>query len=387
MQGVRSIAPVCSTWLMISRSELLWQNLARRIWNVRSLERGTWREEYIYRHRTASNFRVPRYIYTTLQFVAPEDDNNNNNNNDGLVCRRLALSTRHIAAGFSNGAVRLFHLPSRLHVSTFYPQHRDRLGRFSSAVSGIILSDYSLVFATVDGDIHAAVINGITPLRRAHLGDVVNDGALVDFAGSSQWWVGLFAGVPGRAFHIWNGETEELVFVGGTLTDPEAVMGWHLLTELTDLIGRVRVTCHESAVACTNLRVIVFDLRNQGVILGEEEIRRGIMVGMFDANDESAMVVDGRGVASIRRAENLDEVCRFPVRGAAQHRGALGSVNGGYAVVFVGGVIRVWEIENGRSLYNVDEMIGECDALIVDERYVAASSGDGIIHVWDFGAQ
>ncbi|KAK6151579.1 hypothetical protein DH2020_014214 [Rehmannia glutinosa] len=281
----------------------IFQNLTRHIWNVRDLiHRNTWRDEYIYRHRTANNFRSRRYVYTTLHFV-PTD--NNNNNNDGLSCRRLALSDHHLAAGFSDGAVHLFHLSTGVHLSTFYPQHRDRLGRFSSAVSGIILSDIRLVFATLDGDIHMAVVNGATPLRRAHLGDVVNDGALVDFSGCDRWWVGLYAGdfansdpstgVPDHAFHIWNSETEELVFIGGTLTDPEAVMGWHLLTELTDIIGRIRVTNHDTAVACTSLRVVVFDLQNQGVVLVEEEFGRGIIVGSFDAVNESALIADVRG--------------------------------------------------------------------------------------------
>ncbi|PIN01147.1 hypothetical protein CDL12_26348 [Handroanthus impetiginosus] len=385
-QALFDFFQVCSTWRAISRSELLWQNLTRRIWNVRHLSLTTWREEYIYRHRTAYNFLRRRYIYTILHVIPPD-----NNNIDGLLCRRLALSDHHLAAGFADGAVHLFHLPSRLHLSTFYPQHRDRLGRFSSSVSGIILSDVSLVFATLDGDIHTTIIYGAMPLRRAHMGDVVNDGALVDFTGSDRWWVGLYAGVPGRAFHIWNSETEELVFVGGTLTDPEAVMGWHLLTEMTDLIGRIRVTSHENAIACTSLRVIVFDLQNQGIVLGEEEIQRGIIVGSFDANDESALVTDGwavagRAVASVRRVVNLEEICSFQLRVASQHRGRiLGCVNGGYGIIYAGGVIRVWEIARGQLLYR--ERLGECNALIADERYVAGCTSDGIIHLWDFGAQ
>ncbi|EYU34346.1 hypothetical protein ABFS82_11G033400 [Erythranthe guttata] len=387
-----NIFQVSTTWQAISRSDLLWRNLTQRIWNVGGddLIRATWREEYIYRHRTASNFRSRRYTYTTLHFVPT--DNNNNNNNDGLSCRRLALSGRYIAAGFSDGAVHLFRLSTGAHISTFYPQHRDRLGRFSSAVSGIVLSDSRLVFATLDGDIHTAVVggDGAAPLRRAHLGDVVNDGALVDFAGGDQWWVGLFAGVPGHAFHIWNGQTEELVFVGGTLTDPEAVMGWHLLTELTDLIGRVRVTGRgTTALACTSLRAVAFDLQNQGVVLAEEEFRRGVVVGSFDAANASAVVADVRGGATVRRVDDLAEVCRFSVRGAAGAQGeVLGCVNGGFGVVWGGGIIRVWEIElYGQYLYSFREGIGICNALIADERYVAACSSDGTIHLWDFGAQ
>lgn len=180
---------VCSTWRAISRSELLWQNLTRRIWNIEHLHHNTWREEYIYRHRTSNNFRQRRYLHTTLPFIPPH------NNNNGLSCRRLALYNDHLAAGFSDGTVHIFHLPSSLHLTTFYPHHRDRLGRFSSSVSGIILSDARLVFATLDGNIHVtAAIDGGVPLRRAHAGDVVNDGALVDFSGSDRWWVGLYAG-------------------------------------------------------------------------------------------------------------------------------------------------------------------------------------------------
>lgn len=175
---------MCSTWRAISRSELLWQNLTRRIWNIEHLHHNTWREEYIYRHRTSNNFRQRRYLHTTLPFI-PAD----------LFCRRLALSNGHLAAGFSDGTVHIFHLPSGLHLTTFYPHHRDRLGRFSSSVSGIaFLSHARLVFATLDGSIHVTAIDGGVPLRRAHVGDVVNDGALVDFSGSDRWWVGLYAG-------------------------------------------------------------------------------------------------------------------------------------------------------------------------------------------------
>ncbi|XP_075516172.1 transcriptional regulator STERILE APETALA [Primulina tabacum] len=376
-----NIFQVCSTWRAISRSELLWQNLTRGVWNITHLIRNTWREEYIYRHQTACNFRSRRNIYATLHFV-PTD--NNNNDDDGLSCRRLALSDHHLAAGFADGAVHLFHLPTRLRLSTLYPQHRGRLGRFSSAVSGIILSDIRLVFATLDGDIHMAVINGVNPLRRAYLGDVVNDGALVDFTGCNRWWVGLYAGVPGRAFHVWNSETEELVFVGGVLTDPEAVMGWHLLTEVTDLICRIRVTSHHLAVACTSLRLVAFDLENQGLVLHDEEYRRGIIVGSFDCNDNSAMITDRRGATRVLHVPDMNMACRL--RGVSQ-REILGCINGGYGLTCAGGIIRVWEIEHGHFLYRLREGIGVCYALIADERYVAACSSDATIHVWDFGAQ
>lgn len=185
----------------MSRSDLLWQSLTGRVWNRRrTLQHNTWREEYIYWHQTANNFRMGRYIYTNLRFAPPPNDNVN-----GLRCCRLVVSDYHLAAGFSDGSVRLFHIPSRFHLSTFRPHYRDRLGRFSSAVSGIILSDTRLVFASLDGDIHVVLIGDPGPPRRAHLGDVVNDGALVDFTGCDQWWVGLYAGI--FSSYIWHFET------------------------------------------------------------------------------------------------------------------------------------------------------------------------------------
>lgn len=173
------------------------------------------------------------------------------------------------------------------------------------------------------------------------------------------------------------------MFVGGTLTDPEAVMGWHLLTEMTDVIGRVRVTRHENAVACTSSRVMVFELQNEGVVVREEEMRRGITVGCFDANEEVALIADGRGNGSVRRVVDWAEACRLRVRG-----GIVGCVNGGYGVVLCGGgAIRVWEIEGGEYLYSLRERVGDCNAIVADERYVAAGGGGGIIHVWDFGRE
>lgn len=165
-------------------------------------------------------------------------------------------------------------------------------------------------------------------------------------------------------------------------------MGWHLLDQLTEFVGRIRVTSHETAMACTSLRVIVFDLRNQGRVLGDEEFQRGLMVGFADASDESFLVVDNRGLASVRRVESLDEVSRFTLRGAGGQRGGgLGCMNSGYAMICIGGVVRVWNTENGAYLYSFRERIGEANALIADERYVvAASSSDNILHLWNFGA-
>ncbi|KAI3753465.1 hypothetical protein L2E82_25518 [Cichorium intybus] len=366
---------VCRTWRTVSQSDLLWQNLTRRIWHRNHLLHPSWHEEYIYRHRTARNFRLRRSIYTTLHFPP-----NDNNNNEALSCHRLALSDYHLAAGFSDGSVRLFHLPTRLHLSTFHPHQRNHLGPFSRAVCGIFFSDNRLIFASLDGDIHVASINVPGATRRAHLGDVVTDGVLVDFAGCNQWWVGLYAGVPNRAFHVRNGNTEELVFIGGTLTDPEAVIGWHLLTDLTEHVGRIRIASDDLAVGFTSSKVIVFDLRNQ-MILGEEDFMRRINVGAADAYDKALVFVNSRGVANVRQVGTLEEICRFMARGAL-----LGCMNGGYSLISTGSGIRVWELDHGEYLYIFRERIGDTTAMVADERYVAACSSDNTIHLWDFGA-
>ncbi|KAJ4848237.1 hypothetical protein Tsubulata_043801, partial [Turnera subulata] len=382
-QAMANVFQVCSTWRAVSRSDPLWQRLSRTVWGRTNLLRNTWRDEYIYRHQTALNFRTGRSTHFALRF--DPSDVEDPNNPDALICRCLALSDHHLACGFADGAVRLFSLATRLHVRTFRPHHRDQLGRFSRAVSGIVITRTRLVFATLDGDVHVAAMNSNGQPRRARLGDVLNDGALVDFTGSRQRWVGLYAGLPGRAFRVWDGNTEEPIFEGGSLTDPEAVMGWHTLTELTDLVGRVRVTSRESAVACTSSRLMVFDLRNLGVILGEEEYRRGIIVSSFDVYDEAYIVVDGRGMASVRRVSNMEEVCRFSVR---TQRAIMGCMNGGYALMCAGGMIRAWEIEQrGAYLYSFRERIGEVNALVADERHVAAASNETTIHLWDFGAE
>ncbi|KAJ7964701.1 Transcriptional regulator STERILE APETALA [Quillaja saponaria] len=380
--ALANVFQVCSTWRAVSRSGPLWQRLTRRIWRRNHLLRDTWQDEYMYWHRTSMNFRTRTSTHSILQF----DTSDVGNDPDSLICRCLTLSDIHLASGFADGTVRLFSLVTRLHVSTFRTNRVDLLGRFPRAVSGIILTNYRLVFATLYGDIYVAIINGPPQTRWAHTGDVVTNGTLLDFNGCGRWWVGLFAGVPGRAFHIWDAQTEEPVFVGGTLTDPEAVMGWHMLTDLTEFVGRVRVTSREMAVACTSLRFLAFDLRNPGLVLHEEESRRGLIVTTLDGSNEAYIIVDARGVATVRRVGTFEEICRFTVRGASQRR-VMGCMNLGYALMCAGGVIRVWEVEHGELLYSFRERVGECNSMVANDSHVAASCSDTTIHLWDFGAQ
>ncbi|XP_010542118.1 PREDICTED: transcriptional regulator STERILE APETALA, partial [Tarenaya hassleriana] len=386
--ALANVFRVCSTWQAVSRSDLLWQRLTRHVWGRTRLTRDTWNDEFIYRHRTARNFRTRSYSHFTLHFDPSDVDEP-----DGLTCRCLTLSDVYLAAGFADGTVRLFLLNDRIHVRTLRPPPRDRFGRFSRAVSGTVLSDADqsprLTFATMDGDIHVAGLEGPDQqVRTAHVGDIVNDGALVDFAGCGRWWVGLFAGVPGRAFHIWDRETETTTFVGGSLTDPEAVMGWHTLTELTTLLGRIRISGEETAVASTRWRIMVIDLRNQGVILGDVEAdhRGGLIVTSFDANREAYVSVDSRGRGNVRRVRTLGDICAFRVSGASRGR-VVGCMNALNALMWTGGVVRVWEIEHGEYLYSFRERVGEVDVMVADDRHVAAATAGNTIHLWDFGAQ
>ncbi|KAE8690149.1 Transcriptional regulator STERILE APETALA [Hibiscus syriacus] len=348
---------VCSTWHAVSRSDPLWQRLTGVIWGRTRRMHDSWREEYMFRHRTAHNFRAGTSVYDTLHF-----DLSGVENPDGLSCRCLTLSDTHLACGFADGVVRLFDLATRQQVGTFHPHPRDRFGRFSRAVSGIIIKDPTIIFATLDGDIHVAIIDGEPLARTAHLGNVVNDGALVDFTGCGRWWVGLYAGVPGRAVHVWDGNTEELLYVNTNLTDPEAVIGWHTLTELTDTIGRVRVTSQESAVACTGLRYMVLGLRNPEFPLHDRECRRGLTVTSFDTNSEAFIMVDNRGLAIVRRVDTLEEVCRFNTR--QRNVNVMGCMNLG-----------------------LDENIEGVNAMVADDTHVAAAGSDTRIHLWDFGAR
>ncbi|KAA3474752.1 transcriptional regulator STERILE APETALA-like [Gossypium australe] len=284
---------------------------------------------------------------------------------DGLTCRCLTLSDTHLACGFDDGT------------------HHNHFDRFSSAVSGIVIAHPRIIFATLDGDNHVAIIDEQPLARRAHMGNVLDDGALVDFTGCGRWWVGLYAGVPGRAFHIWDGNTEELVYLNASLTDPEAVMGWHMLTKFTEPIGRVRMTSQESAVACTNSSYMILDLINQEFTLYDQQHRKGLRVTCFDTNNEAFITVNNRGRAIVRRAGTLEEVCRFHTR----HNKAIGCMNLGYALMCGAGVVRTWEIEQGQYLYSLNENIGAINAMVADDRHVAAASRDTTVHLWDFGAQ
>ncbi|XP_029117302.1 transcriptional regulator STERILE APETALA [Elaeis guineensis] len=386
--AMAAIFQVCSTWRAVSRSELLWEDATRGVWYRRWSLLPTWHEEFVRLHRTARNFRTRRSAHSHLLPAA----------SPALSCRRLALSDRYLAAGFLDGSIRLFELPSGLHLTTYrtHPQ-RDRLGPFSQSISGLILlSDPSrLVFACQDGDLYVAPlddpVSGST--RRAHVGNLMEDGTLVDFAGDSRWWVGLFAGLAGRSWHVWDAETEQLVYEGGSLTDPDSVLGWRMLTDLDGpTVGRVRTPEPGAMVACTSSRLQVVDLDDPGEVSNQVEFRRRAVVESVDACDGRVMVVDLRGLARVLRARTLAEVCRFStvvrLEGHPQQRvqGMVGCMNWGYAVVCSVGSLRVWDASTGEYLYSFRERVGDVTVVAASDRYVAAWVNDTGLHLWDYGA-
>ncbi|KAK7320284.1 hypothetical protein VNO77_29618 [Canavalia gladiata] len=375
---------VCSTWREVSRSDLLWQRLTRRIWRRTNRLRATWHLEFIYWHRTARNFATGTHTFIIPHF-------NPSDHHQSLICRCLTLSDTHLACGFVDGTVRLFDLETRTHVSTFLSAEGHLFGPFSRSVSGIVIANSVLTFARLDGDVYVDFLNGPGPshARRAVSGDVVNNGVLVEFAGSSRWWVGLFAGIAGRAFQIWDAQTEVRVFVGGSLTDPETVMGWHMLTELVEPVGRVRVTERELVVACTASRVVCFSLRNPEVLLRDVGSGHGFVVSSFDASHEAFVVVERNGLGTVRRAGTFERLSRFRVRDGVG--GLWGCMNLGYVITYSvpAGSLRVWDIGQpaGRLCATLAIRPGEGNCMVANDRHVAISWNDTFIHLLDFGVQ
>lgn len=389
---------VCSTWREVSRSNLLWEELTRRIWRRTYQLRDTWHLEYIYWHRTARNFSTG-----THALVVPQYDPGDHHQT--LICRCLTLSDTHLACGFVDGTVRLFDLITGAHVTTFWSTHGHLFGPFSQSVSGIVIANENstLAFARLDGDVYVAILNGPVlgpgpgPIlaRRAILGDVVNNGVLVEFAGCRLWWVGLFAGHAGGAFQIWNAQTEQRVFIGGSLTDPETVQGWHMLTELVEPVGRVRVTEGEFVVACTSSRLVSFNLRNPEVLIRDVGSTTGFVVGSLDVSHEVFVIVERNGVGTVRRVCTFERVSRFRLR-SSWLRGLLGCMNLGYVITYSGsaGLLRVWDIHEPAARLCVtvgvtDEghVHANANSMVANRTHVAISSNDSSIHLLDFSVQ
>ncbi|TKY57466.1 Transcriptional regulator STERILE APETALA [Spatholobus suberectus] len=399
--ALATLFQVCSTWREVSRSDLLWERLTRRIWRRTYRLRATWQLEFIYWHRTARNFATGRHSFFMPQFDPSEQQ--------GLMCRCLTLSDTHLACGFVDGTVRLFDLETRAHVSTYLSQHGELLGPFSHSVSGIVIINSVIIFARLDGDVYVDSINngpGPSHARRAVVGDVVNNGVLVGLAGIGLsdtgrgqrgvrvrgWWVGLFAGIAGQAFQIWDAYSWERVFLGGSLTDAEAVNGWHMLTELMPPVGRVRVTEREFVVACTATRLVCFNLRSPEVLLRDVGPATQFVVSSLDASPEAFVVVETSGVCTVRRASTYERLSRFRLRRASWLRGLLGCMNLGYVLTYSPAPappLRVWDIEPRPEPLCVTLAVrgGDGNSMVASERHVAISRDDNSIDLLDFGVQ
>jgi hypothetical protein len=253
------------------------------------------------------------------------------------------------------------------------------------------------VLAYRDGDIHVSPLDD-GPLgtpHRVHAGNVVVDGPLLDFSGDNRWWIGLFAGAPGKSWHIWNANTEQLIYVGGSLTDAGALMGWYMLTDFgAPVVGRVRLACPGMAVGCSSSRIQVMDLENPGFIINELALQQGdLAVDSVDATREGKIVyVDLNGLAKVCQVPTLDEVCSFdPLRRdmQGQHLGEAARVvtcmNWGYVVCFSDWA-GAWDALTGEFLYRFRERIGNVVMAVANNRYVVAWSADSGLHLWDFGA-
>ncbi|CAL0317421.1 unnamed protein product [Lupinus luteus] len=379
------IFQVCCTWREVSRSDHLWQRLTRQIWRRTHRLRATWHQEFIYWHRTARSFTTGRHSFTIPHF----DPSGGGDHRQTLICRCLALSDRHLACGFADGTIRLFDLETWSHVSSFRSMHGHRFGPFSRSVSGIVITNNSiLTFGRLDGDIYVAVLNEPGLARRAVVGDVVNNGVMVEFAGSARRWVGLFAGVPGRAFQIWDARTEQLISVGGSLTDPDALMGWHMLTELVESVGRVRVSESELVVACTTSSLVCFNVMNPELLLRDVGSTSGFVVTSLDVSHEAFLVIERNGIGTVRRTGSFERVSRFRVRGSWM-RGLLGCISLGFVITYSGGggVLRVWNIEQpvGVLCCTIPIRLGEGNTMVANQRHIAISSNHTSIHLLDFG--
>ncbi|KAF5741373.1 transcriptional regulator STERILE APETALA [Tripterygium wilfordii] len=307
-QEIANLFMVSSTWRAASQSELLWERLVRVVWGKTMRVRPTWREEYIYNHRIARNFRTGRARHYELRF----DHSDIRNLFDGTTCRCVALTDTYLACGFLDGAVRVFDVASRQEIRTFRPLERDfRIGAFAASISGIILTGHKIVFSTLDGDIHAAMINEETPVRRIRMGEYVRDGSCASFAGNERFWVGMYAGMPNRSFCVWDAATEEILFFGGNFMDHYAgTSGLNMVTDWAEFLARVRVNSEGIACACTHSRVAVFDMRHDALQL-VNEMRQDIVVGSFDANEEACVAVEGFGLGRVSRVPNLQDIYRF----------------------------------------------------------------------------
>jgi WD40 repeat protein len=274
---------------------------------------------------------------------------------------------------------------------------QNRLGSLSQAIAGIVLHQDKVVFASFYGSIFVGSISR-GDVRCAHPGNVRDDGTLVDFTGCDRWWVGLYAGISGHACHIWDAGTEELVFNGGDITDPDALRGWRMLTEQAERIGRVKLGGNGLLLLATRLKVEVLDLETLGIpFTDEEETDDGIIVESVDVNRDRFLAASNDGNARVRKIRALENVCAFPFDGLGgaddpssgsnnnnNYRKILGTLNTWLAFICIDGVVHAWDADSGARLYRLVEQVGDVFDLVGDDEHVAVCAVDNGIHLWSF---
>ncbi|KAJ7556789.1 hypothetical protein O6H91_05G098600 [Diphasiastrum complanatum] len=381
--AIANMFQVCWTWRNISRSELLWETLCVAVWGVRSRHEGrTWYQEYLLVHVTSINLRTGNYRHYKLNYEISGDSNGRSEK-----CRCLALSGRFLAGGFSDGAIRVFDLKSRLCMCTMKPVHRDRFGPLSRAITGLVIDNEKVTFASLDGSVFVG--NIVEALhRRVHVGNVIQDGALISFTGCSRWWVGLYAGSPGNSIRIWDAATREPVFQGGHIMDNDAMRGWNLFLEQATRIGSLRVSNDSYLVSTTQTKISVVDLETFGLRLNIEREEQ-IAVEAFDVKYNRLLTSSYDGDAQVRRLPHLQEQCRLQhVRAGSDsnHRTKIvGALNTRQAFLCISGVINAWDAVSGSHLYRVDEQLGsDVYDLVASDQFVAACVSDIGLHLWDF---
>lgn len=308
------------------------------------------------------------------------------------------MSDHYLASGYVDGSVRLFELPSSRHIATFHPDlNRAHLGLFSRSISGLFLEASTLVFASQAGDIEVASTDedvddrGIS--RLARVGNLVEDGVLVDFTGKGSYWVGLFSGVPDRSFRVWSFNEDEvaLLFVGGNLMNPNAVIGWRMLTDFPSVVGRVRVVEDRSyqdgvvaVVGCSSSFIQTAEVSGEGMALEEHSLGGMVAVGSVDLCEGNLMVVESMtGLAKVHQLRTMEEVCRFSTGGAVHGGSIAGGLNWGYVVVCRGNRIKVWDVRTGEYLFTMRERVGG-NLVAVSQQYAAVWAANTGLHLWNF---
>ncbi|KAJ7517007.1 hypothetical protein O6H91_21G008200 [Diphasiastrum complanatum] len=374
---------VCSYWRNVSASENLWEILCNCLWDSRERQiEISWRAKFVRFHATLSNFRQGKARYLTLQMEEDDDE-------DFSVIRRctcLALSNEFLAAGFYDGAVRIFDTCTGSCICTLRHEQDYVFGLYSSAIAGLCLDNKEVVYASVRGSLLTGDI-GTKKCTSVYSGNVIEDGALISFAGSKTWWVGLYAGSPGQSIRIWSSETRELLYRGGNLLDDDAMLGWRTFIELADHFGKVRIVNDTLLLAASRTKLTIIDLETHGTIVNVEWHQQ-ITIGALDVACNRLLTVAMYEAAQILRIPALDELCKLEhVLAADDYTKLIGTMNSRHALLTSDpGFLNVWDALTGTHLYAFREQVKGIHDLVANDMFVAACSRDSTVHFWDFTA-